>query len=357
MNRIITILIVVIMYGCGQEQRESLLPPQPQVKYFLNPIYGVKFDLDKIDHCKHKFDDDVSDGIDFLQNKLIDIPRNDESKITKYFESQLNYEAKEGNTILQDIYSKLKKQSHQYNLDDKIYVIDMEIPNACIVINKIFITQGLIDKVDLNTSEGQAQIALVISHEIGHLVNHYQHYFRLANAYYAHEHGQLGLKDELFGFIGSGLERAFQFSNQSNEIEADLTGLYLVSKAGYNLDDALTVFSFLKDRHTYLNDNFFKKIKKDFTRSHPPSNERVDCMQVIIDEARCVVDNKLIEIKKKGNMIEETQLYYMPHQWAEKSIFLFKKQNVFVGWRQNKWVYIKTKSGRTGWVKDEFIKY
>jgi predicted Zn-dependent protease len=132
----------------------------------------------------------------------------------------------------------------------------------------IFITSGL-----LTAADNEAEIVVVIGHEVGHVVARHgaQRIQAQLGLGIAAELSGLGKKSQLFqDMVGLGTTLAFQGYSRENELEADWYGALYASRLGYDPKAAVSLF------------NKLKKVEKNspnlleaWLASHPPSDARI----------------------------------------------------------------------------------
>ncbi len=146
--------------------------------------------------------------------------------------------------------------------DLKVFVINLDYENAFACPGGyVYVTKALLDKFDDDA------LACVVGHELCHLEN---------------KHSHVHIKQyKLMGGLITNLMGCFtQALSQRNELEADLGGLFLAAKAGYNPKAAATTFerwAAAEGKPTTLGKIF---------RSHPYSQERVQCVNAYLNDAK-----------------------------------------------------------------------
>ncbi|TWI54893.1 peptidase M48-like protein [Pseudomonas duriflava] len=130
------------------------------------------------------------------------------------------------------------------NWDWQVNLVDHDDLNAnCGPGGKIFVYTGLIEKLNLTDDE----LAAVMGHEIAHALR--EHSREQMSRAYAIEMGE-NIGGALLGIGQTGMQLADQVSqvsltlpfSRSNENEADLIGLELAARAGYNPNAATTLW-------------------------------------------------------------------------------------------------------------------
>ena len=152
-----------------------------------------------------------------------------------------------------------------------------ELINAFADGKRLIFTTGI-----MNLLRDDDELAAVIGHEMAHnTMGHIDK--KMGNA-------AIGLVFDLF-FAGIGVNTQGAFSNaagaaysQDFEAEADYVGLYYMYHAGYNIDDAPTVW-----RRMSLGNP--ASIQESISSSHPSSPERFVALEDTIQEIRRKVKN------------------------------------------------------------------
>jgi predicted Zn-dependent protease len=167
-----------------------------------------------------------------------------------------------GKQRVQAIVDKMKPFMTRKDLDLKVNVVDMPCQNAFACPGGyVYVTLPLLESLDNNA------LSCVIGHELCHLEN---------------KHCNIHIKK--YKFMGSVLTNLFscltQSLSQRNELEADLGGLYLAAKAGFDPKSAAKTFetwSNLEPKPTTLGKIF---------RSHPYALARAQCINAYLKDAK-----------------------------------------------------------------------
>lgn len=347
-----TILIVFIFGGCKFSKKESLEPPKPETRYFLS-IDDSKIDLDNISHCGHHFDDDVSDGLDIVHSLINADVKYPVKELVKYYHGQLPHETSKAEKKYQTIFKNILKANNlDHNLDNQLYILEVNFINACILLNRVYVTRALVENAN------DHQLALILSHEIGHYVNHFDRCYDVINHHY-HCIKNPGLASMISSMSSSILNKVLTFSGQADELEADVAGLHICNEAGYDLEEGLSAYQTYLYEHTPT--VFFEKFVGDWTRSHPYADDRIRCLDHYIDPAKCEVrSDLLIEINVKSQSVETTEIQAYPHMSSERLDMIPVGEKVFVGYKMfsqhEDWLYVKRlKTNTIGWVKAKSI--
>jgi predicted Zn-dependent protease len=199
-------------------------------------------------------------------------------------------------------------------------------------------------------------VAFILGHEIGHAINGDM---ELSASI------QEGIdKQSLMAILGKIVYNTNRYFRQGGEIQADMIGLYLGCRAGYDPEEVLDFFEQIA---SYDNKpgNVAIEFFEELSRTHPWTIERVNCLRAHIDKYGIDI-RELSPVKKTGNILEETMLYEFPSTDAEPILTLNSGDGVKVGARKERaienmvrqsWVYVRTAGKVEGWVMDDFVGY
>ncbi|UXY52128.1 M48 family metallopeptidase [Pseudomonas tohonis] len=154
-------------------------------------------------------------------------------------------------------------------------VIDSEELNAnCGPGGKIIVYSGLIDQLKLTDDE----LAAVMGHEIAHALREHGRE-AMSKAYGVQMATQLGsllgAGDQSLQMANQGVEYLMTLPNsRSNENEADLIGLELSARAGYNPNAAITLWQKMSKAS--------EGAPPEFMSTHPSSSSRIASLQAAI---------------------------------------------------------------------------
>ena len=172
----------------------------------------------------------------------------------------------------------IKKVAEYDDFDWQFVVLETETQNAfCLPGGKVAVYTGLMDLMN-----NEAELACIVAHEIAHAIA--RHGGERMSWGYLQKLGALGVAlgfnndtlNEIYG-VGSQLGVMLPFS-RSNEYEADLIGLILMAKAGYNPKAALHFWTrFSKGKTVSWADKM--------TSTHPCDDDRIANMQNNMERA------------------------------------------------------------------------
>lgn len=138
------------------------------------------------------------------------------------------------NQALSNCGNAIRKVADQKDFDWQFTVLESSTQNAfCLPGGKVAVYTGLMDLMN-----NEAELAFVVGHEIGHAIARHSGE-RMSWGMLQSLGGllvQLGFQDDtITGVYGTGTQLGVMLPfSRSNESEADLIGLILMAKAGYN---------------------------------------------------------------------------------------------------------------------------
>lgn len=195
--------------------------------------------------------------------------------VTSYTEYQEKYPRstnEEYNQALDNCGRAIAEQSGQTDFEWEFNVLETDIRNAfCLPGGKVAVYSGIMDIM-----QNEAELAFVVAHEVGHAIARHGGE-RMSWGILQSLGGilvELGLQSEIasgaFG-IATDIGVMLPFS-RSNESEADLIGLLLMSRAGYNPQAAVQFWErFSKDSQSSMLGNLMN--------THPCDEKRIEAMR------------------------------------------------------------------------------
>ncbi|HIC09514.1 MAG TPA: M48 family peptidase [Aquificales bacterium] len=163
--------------------------------------------------------------------------------------------------------------------DWKVYVIDKDIINAFALPNgNIFVYKGLIDFV-----KNDDQLAAVLGHEIAHVILRHGAE-KVSQALLAQLGGYILLskvspaeRELAAKLYNLGINVAFLLPySRKQEKEADIVGILIMMRAGYNPDEAIKLWKKMAEK-------FEKKEPPEWLSDHPISKHRLDYIKKVVE--------------------------------------------------------------------------
>ena len=194
--------------------------------------------------------------------------------VTAYAEYQAKYKRssnEEYNQALASCGRAIAKASGQDDFNWQFIVLETNIQNAfCLPGGKVAVYSGIMDLM-----RNEAELAFVVAHEVGHAIARHGGE-RLSWGYLQSFGGLLvtvGFKNNyvngVYG-VGTSLGVVLPFS-RGNESEADMIGLILMARAGYNPQAAVQFWTcFSKNSQSSLIGNLMS--------THPCDEKRIEAM-------------------------------------------------------------------------------
>ena len=162
--------------------------------------------------------------------------------------------------------------------DWKVYVIDKNVINAFALPNgNIFVYKGLVDFVD-----NDDQLAAVLGHEIAHVILRHGAE-KVSQALLARLGGYILLskvspteRELAAKLYNLGINVAFLLPySRKQEKEADIVGLLIMMRAGYNPDEAVKLWKKMVAK-------FENREPPEWLSDHPASKERLKYIQKVV---------------------------------------------------------------------------
>lgn len=261
MKNIMMILIIIIVnfFSCKENIPKYNFPEK--TTYTIEEVNS---------DCSTGVIDDSKSLFNFLETSALDLlSTTDENTEKEMSQALYNYYKdsiveNENKTKILSILEKMKPYLKEKTFS--VYIIKSNTINAMVGPGgKVFITTGI-----LNFFKNDAEMAIVLGHELGHLENgHIDKKIKRKNA--SKELGE-------FGAITNNLVGSFLAPFGSiDEYVSDRTGLYLAYKAGY---DPMIGIDVIKRMSSF---DVEKNIVNDFFKTHPYSMDRYNCSKSYLE--------------------------------------------------------------------------
>ena len=250
----------------------------------------------------------------------------------------------------------------------QLYILESKVVNAVTHIGRrIYLTKGLIDTLAMDA------IVSCIGHELGHHLNgnceEKARIFDMLDRNRIPIGSNPGVPKIIQSVLKETALKLYHDVNQvlskSDEIEADLIGLYLCSALGYDPEIALEAVAEHKDWEHPPDRNVFQNIFKKFNSTHPDWHDRYDCAKAYVASAKIDISCDCSKGSKQGLVLKEEKVYQYPSHFAPNVGVLHKHQPMevictfanpnFQNTEYDEWCYIQYESG-TGWVAEKYIR-
>jgi predicted Zn-dependent protease len=145
-----------------------------------------------------------------------------------------------------------------YKFEWDVHVLDKNVVNAfCLPGGKVFVYRGI-----LRVAQDDDQLATVLAHEIGHAL--------------AHHSSERIARDQMNSGSGGFWDKAF---DRSQESEADHIGLFLMTFAGYNPDEAVLFWQRMARMHS-------GGAPPEILSDHPSDEHRIRDIETWVPKAK-----------------------------------------------------------------------
>ena len=276
---------------------------------------------------------------------------------------------------VQGIIEKMKPFLNNQQFKYQAFILESDAFNAFTIPGgNIYVTTGL-----LNTVNNEDELAYVIGHELGHNENghtkegaQFMAYVNSWREYVEKEENEWAalLKTAgAYAAIGS-IKLISNYFNQPDEIECDLTGIYLAYKAGYDPENAVKGLLHLKRADQPKPSDKLERRIIDFFRTHPWSEDRYNCAVDYVAQAKTKIKCQRDGIypKDKKGVVATKQsplnLRVYPNLHSKRIGKMDKGATVELicdcvsqeNRSYEEWMYIKNAEGQVGWVRNKYIK-
>lgn len=352
-------VFVFILFGC--EQEKILLPKEETV--YLYP-YRSKVDAKHLS-CGYKTHEYVNDKtkremrrqVGTLSNQqLTELGQEVHESVKPLLIGHSKYK------LAKTVTRKLKRHMSNNAFSNDVYVVSDTTFNAFTIPGgNIYLTSRLMDEI-----ENPHQLAYIIGHELGH--NENNHTKESAIAYYYLK--QMQQKSVLKHLSALGTTLAKKISNKSDELECDISAIYLLTQAGYDPELALGGIELLKKISSPKPNKKWKEYLQNLVRTHPWSEDREQCLTSYVRDAKVKVGCDSIynlEVGIVNTKHTPLGIYQYPSKLSNRKYDLPRGVELSIicdairpTTRSNRdWFYVayKYKSEKiTGWVDQKYIK-
>jgi len=281
------------LFGCRDEKKI----PETEDVY----IFSFKSEVDaKAIGCGYTYYEEIGDLIKKrIRKKVPNLSTEDLIELGDFFhDNYIKFPIVEHDKsdwaieIVERMKPFLVENEFQYN----VYTVNESSFNAFTIPGgNIYVTTGLLDAVS-----NQDELAYIMGHELGH--NENDHTKELARLYKYVE-----AKEKEGSFLS--LSNAFitkiaaSICGKSDELECDISSMYLLNKAGYDPEKALGGIDLLRSFNSPRPDNEWKAMLFAFFSTHPWSEDRDNCVTSYVREAKVRVECEKIFDNSMGSVI------------------------------------------------------
>ncbi len=263
-----------------------------------------------------------------------------------------------------EIIDKMKPFLVENEFPYKVYTVSEPSFNAFTIPGgNIYVTTGLLDSV-----KNKDELAYVIGHELGH--NENDHTKELARLYKYVE-----LKEKEGGFWNLSVafitQVASSICGKPDELECDISSMYLLQKAGYDPEKALGAIALLRKTSSPRPDGDWKAMFYAFFRTHPWSEDRDNCVSSYVKNAKVraecekvfnntkgVLETNISSLDIKEYPINKSKSLKTIPEGAEMEIICDCVEQKYR--KDQDWIYISYEEDGeevNGWVEKKYIKF
>lgn len=358
-------LLIVVFFSltsCSEIQSENKVP-YPEELYvfpFKSEVDALKIGCGYTDF--EKCSDDIKKSVrketpPLSTNDLIQLGELiHHNLIPKLTEHEKSIWAKE---IVEKMKPHLVEKEFPYN----VYTVNSTEFNAFTIPGgNIYVTTGLLDVV-----RSPEELAFILGHELGH--NENDHTKELARLYiYAEK-----LKKD-YGFLGSIAAFITNWTSNScgkaDELECDISSVYLLYKAGYDPEKALGGVALLKAHSNPKTNNTWDQIWWQIFATHPWSEDREVCVRNYVHNAKVKVECEEVFSDLNGFVATKTSPLNLREYPVKNSVSIIKipkGANVEMicdcieqEYRKHEgWLYVEYQTDNNiyrGWVDKKYIR-
>lgn len=346
--------LLFFIFSCAKD-RTDVKPPQPQI-YYEFP-YKTKIPIEQMHGviCPHS-GERPGDWLKSLIKNVSPVSLKEQISIGEYFhKNELGFALVKGEKLerVRTIIKKMQPFLQNQQLPHEGYVVETSAVNAFTIPGgNIYVTTGLLEMV----GDDDDQLAGVIGHELGHNENGH-----------TRENARI-IKFANTPYIGKVVSGAYTYASmwfdKADELESDLAGVYLASKAGYNPEKYLNVIRQFKQWEGYPSSDW-QRFLEELVRTHPWAVERDECIKHYLKISRKKIACGKI-YKNKDALVKADPSLFLRKFPSENAEILGKAiKNELVGLVcdcdtedkkgrvKGTWTYIATDRGEEGWAMKE----
>lgn len=354
---LVSILAMLMLFSC-QQDREV---PKPETLY----IFPHDSQVDaKWLACGYQRYESCSDWIKKKTRKAVGTPsRTELIELGEYFHSSFISQSI-GNHPRKDwvveIVERMKPHLKNKNYPYDTYVVDSPHFNAFTIPGgNIYVTTGLLDAVT-NIHE----LSYVIGHEFGH--NENNHTRELARLYKYQELNKR--KGTLWGdFLTAFMGVSSSICGKADELECDISSIFLLNKAGFDPEEALGGVNLLKKYGKPKPADNWQKMYLTIFKTHPWGEDRVTCVRNYVHLAKVDAVCQEIYSDRKGKVNTKSSplnIWAYPIKVADKLGKMQKGEPLSIicdcveqEYRKHRdWLFVESQSGIRGWVDKKYVQ-
>lgn len=363
-KQILPLLILIIgtlQFGCGTDSKV----PETEETY----IFSFKSEVDaKAIGCGYTNYEEVGDWIKKrIREKVPPLSTQQLIELGQYFhDNYINYPITEHERSdwAEEIVERMKPYLVENEFPYNVYTVSEPSFNAFTIPGgNIYVTTGLLDAVS-----NKDELAYIMGHELGH--NENDHTKELARLY---KYVEAKEKEGGFWDLSNALitQIAASICGKSDELECDISSMYLLHKAGYDPENALGGIDLLRSFSSPKPDSDWKAMVFAFFSTHPWSEDRDKCVtsyvqsakvrvecEEIFDNAKGVVATKVSPLNVREYPIKKSNSLKKIPKGAEVEVICDCVEQEY---RKNRdWLYVSYEEGGeefNGWVDKKYIKF
>ncbi len=376
-KKLSVLIFSVGLYTACQSDAKKLNDrlPEPEEVYVFP--FSSRVDAQQIS-CGYQFREEQSDEIKkWIRKKVNPVSVEKQKTFGRQIHQEnlpypiANRHPKE--VIVKRIISRMKPFLTNQDFEYTPYILSSGQFNAFTVPGgNIYLTTGLLDLI-----KTEDELAYIIGHELGHNENghtresarFFEYIDELDQSVQKEKDGLMRAVRETLGAVTiSSLSLMTGYFNQPDELEADLTGVYLAYQAGYDPEKALKGFELLKKFDAPKPHDKYKEHMVTLLRTHPWSEDRYNCAAKYIRQAKTVAacdsiypygtigfaatQKDSLNIREYPNLNAKS-LARLPKDGPVNLICTCVEQPYH---KSEKWVYVENESGVRGWVNGRYLE-
>jgi hypothetical protein len=369
LNKYKAILLLVsgsfLFFGCGtKDNLKKIDLPQPQTLYF----FPFQSEVDALSlGCGYRSYEKWGDWVKKeIRKATPNLTNQDLIRMGKEIHNSFPYPITNSHPKTKwakQIIKKMRPYLVEKSYNHEVFILEADFLNAFTAPGgNIYVTTSMLDALS-----SEDELAFVIGHELGH--NENDHTRELGRLYSFCTQSEGSLFPTLRAAV---LAYGEHICGKSDELECDVSSLYLMAKAGYDPEKAENVFNLFLQYDTPKPNNEWYAWYLEILRSHPWSENRISCVKDQTRNAKVVSacdPQKDMYSKTLGKVITKTDplnireyptklsksLYKIPKGATVQLVCDCAKQNYD---HAKDWIYVgyfENNNLHKGWVDKKFI--